>query len=172
MTWLDCEAPSPCKRLSDKRRDRQDAGVGDLEARGGEPLDVEALDLLERFLERGVELHVVERERDLAGELREHPLGLVRERDRVRGPLRDDQPEQGPGVDHRRHAHDALPPVLHQLGDDHHHTAPGIFPRQVENELHDWDDHEAVGRRQKNQFRGQLTGRTEGTLDVLLPVVL
>ena len=38
-----------------------------------------------------------------------------------------------------------VPSVLHQLGDDHNNTAIGIFPGEIENELHDGNDHKAVG---------------------------
>ena len=53
-----------------------------------------AADLVERLLERGVELHVVQRETDLAGELGEGLVVVLVERERTVGPADHDQAEQ------------------------------------------------------------------------------
>ena len=50
--------------------------------------------LVERLLQRGVELHVVQREADLAGELGERLVVVLVERQRAVGPAHHDHAEQ------------------------------------------------------------------------------
>ena len=103
-----CCAPS-CRLRSMRRRDSS-AAVDDA-APGGLQLLVALPQRLEAGLQGRVELHVVERQADLAGELGEHALVLVGEGVRVRRALDHDEPEQLAGVGDRRDPDDALAPV-------------------------------------------------------------
>ena len=66
--------------------------------RGGVELLVVLAEFVERRLERGVELHVVERECDLAAELGEHAIVFVGEGLAVGAPLAHQQAEAVAGV--------------------------------------------------------------------------
>ena len=71
---------------------------------GGAQLVGLALHLVERLLQRGVELHVVQREADLARQLGERLVVVLVERQRAVGAAHDDHAEQLPAVRDRRDA--------------------------------------------------------------------
>ena len=87
---------------------------GDDAGTGGAQVLVGALQVLEALLQRGVELHVVEREADLAGELGEDAVVLLGEVVAVGGALDHEQAEQLAGVRGRRHAELRRRPVLEE----------------------------------------------------------
>ena len=62
-----------------------------------------------------------------------------------------------------------VPFVLYELRYHHDNVASGIFFREIENELNNGNDDEAVGRRQSMELRRLLAGRTEGLLNVAFP---
>ena len=99
------------------------AGGHDAGTRGAQVV-VGALQVLEALLQRGVELHVVEGEPDLAGQLGEHPVVLVGEVVAVGGALDHEQAEQLTGVRGRRDAQLRRRPVLEQAGQPH--LEPGV----------------------------------------------
>ena len=79
------------------------AGGHDAGTRGLQVL-VGPLQVLEALLQRGVELHVVQGEADLAGQLGEHPVVLLGEVVAVGGALDHEEPEQLARVGRRRDA--------------------------------------------------------------------
>ena len=83
------------------RRRSRVARLDDARARRAELVGL-APHLVERLLQRGVELHVVEREADLAGELGERLVVVLVERQRAVGPAHDDHAEQLARVGDRR----------------------------------------------------------------------
>ena len=72
--------------------------------------------LVERGLQRGVELHVVQGEPDLTGELGEHAVVLVVEALGPRCPPRHDQPEELARVGDGRHPQDGVVALRQQRG--------------------------------------------------------
>ena len=99
------------------------SGRDDAGPRGAQVL-VGALQVLEALLQRRVELDVVEREPDLAGELGEDPVVLVGEVVAVGGPLDHQQAEQLAGVRRRRDAELRRRSVLEEGGEPH--LEPGV----------------------------------------------
>jgi len=62
-----------------------------------------------------------------------------------------------------------VPFVLHELRYDHDDITSRMFFREIENELNDGNDDEAVGRRQSMELGRLLAGRAEGLLNVAFP---
>ena len=65
-----------------------------------------------------------------------------------------------------------IPPVLHEFRNDHHDAARRILFRNIKNELHNRNNHEAIRRRQNMQLRWLLARRAERLLHVVIPVFL
>src|SRR5271157_150014 len=65
-----------------------------------------------------------------------------------------------------------VPFVLHELRYDHDDIASGMFFREIENELNDGNDDEAVGGRQGMKLGRLLACLPERPLDVVFPVLL
>ena len=65
-----------------------------------------------------------------------------------------------------------VPFVLHEFRYDHDNVAAGIFFREIENELHDGNNDESVGRRQSMELGRLLAGRAERFLNVAFPLLL
>ena len=65
-----------------------------MRARDARSSSLAVAQLVERCLQRGVELHVVQREADLAGQLGEDPVVVLGERRRRRRARDDDEAEQ------------------------------------------------------------------------------
>jgi len=95
-----------------------------------------APDLVERFLQRGVEPYVVQREADLPGEVGQHALVLGPEGLGHLLPLHDDEPEQLSGVGDGRDTEvgilasvreQAREPDLHPCGPGHTRASHGLF---------------------------------------------
>ena len=83
------------------------AGLHDAGARRSQLIGL-SLHLVERLLERGVELHVVQREPDLSCQLGERLVVGVVERCRPGRAVHDQQTEELARVRHGRDAHDRL----------------------------------------------------------------
>src|ERR1700733_582571 len=64
-----------------------------------------------------------------------------------------------------------VPPVFHQLWNDDNNIAPRILLRKIEDELHHWNDDEAIRRRQNVKLRRLSAFCAERLHHVLLPIV-
>ena len=133
------------------------AGGHDAGARGAEVL-VGPLQVLEALLQRGVELHVVQGEADLAGQLGEHAVVLLGEVVAVGGPLDHEQAEQLAGVRRRRDAELRRRPVLEERGQPH------LEPR-VAGDAGAGDDRLLLGAEQ--QRRRGAVGHGHGQLEAV-----
>jgi hypothetical protein len=85
---------------------------------GGAQLLCLAVQLVERGLQRGVQLHVAQREPELAREVREQAVGGRVERRSGRR-LGHDQSEQPAGIRDRRDVEPARPTLARDLGQPH-----------------------------------------------------
>jgi hypothetical protein len=95
------------------------AARDDARARGAQFVGL-AAQLVERTLQRGVELGVVHRQSHLAGELGQHPVVLLAKDDGPFGAGHDDDAEQLAGVADRRDAQRTDRPT----GDDRRGSTP------------------------------------------------
>ena len=93
--------------------------VATIRARDARSSSLVRADLVEGGLQRGVELDVVQRQADLAGQLGEHAVVLLGEGVTVGRALDDDEAEQLAGVGHRRDPQLRRGPALQQRGQPH-----------------------------------------------------
>ena len=96
-----CCAPS-CRLRSSLRRSASPAAT--IRTRDARNSSLVVAQLIERRLERCVELHVVKRETDLTGQLGQHPIVVLVERRPIGRSFTHDQPEQLAAVGDRSDA--------------------------------------------------------------------